>query len=405
MTVGALKGLKVIEFSQMIMGPCTGLILADLGADVVKVEPVKGDRTRYLPGLAAGFFDTFSRNKRSIALDMKSEEGMDIVRKLVSDCDVVIENFRPGMMADLGLGYDDLREFNPGLIYCSLKGFLPGPYEHRTALDEVVQMMGGLAYMTGLPGRPLRTGASVNDIMGAMFGVIGIQNALLERRRTGNGQQVQSSLFENTAFLMAPAMLAEVITGEPATPFAITERPWPAYDLFDLADGSKLFVGIVGDEQWRAFCQAFGFEAWLSDPDFATNHLRQKARSRILPAIREAFLSRDAADVASTVERIGLPFAPLRTPIDLLDDVHLNESGAMIPMQLQSGIASKLPALPLILDGQRLTGTTPAPTVGEHSRDVLRALHFDEAAIEALLSSGKVAAPALAGQRTTEGAR
>lgn len=390
MTASALKGLKVVEFSQMIMGPCTGLILADLGADVIKIEPLKGDRTRYLPGLAAGFFDAFSRNKRSIALDTKSAEGMAIVRKLVAECDVVIENFRPGMMAELGLDYEALREINPKMIYCALKGFLPGPYEHRTALDEVVQMMGGLAYMTGLPGRPLRTGASVNDIMGAMFGVIGIQNALLERSKTGLGQQVQSSLFENTAFLMAPALLAEVITGEPSTPFSVTERPWPAYDLFDLADGSQLFVGIVGDEQWRSFCHAFGFEAWLADPRLGTNSLRQQARSWIIPAISEAFLTGDPLEIVATVERIGLPFAPLRKPIDLLDDEHLNISGAMISMQLQSGIHSKLPALPLIMDGRRLTETRPPPLVGEHSAEILRSLDFSDAMIGDLISCGKV---------------
>ncbi|MFZ5692332.1 MAG: CaiB/BaiF CoA transferase family protein, partial [Pseudomonadota bacterium] len=252
-----LAGLRVVEFSQMVMGPCCGYILAELGAEIIKVEPLpRGDRTRYLPGLAAGFFTAFNRGKKSIMLNMKSPHGIEIARRLIESADIMIENFRPGMMSSLALDYASVSRINSRLIYCSLKGFLPGPYERRTALDEVVQMMAGLAYMTGPPGRPLRAGASVNDIMGAMFGVIAILAALRERERTGTGQEVQTGLFENNVFLMAQAMLAQAVTGEEAVPWSVMERPWAVYDLFETADGTQLFVGVVGDGQWRDFCVA-----------------------------------------------------------------------------------------------------------------------------------------------------
>ncbi|MDQ4059679.1 MAG: CoA transferase, partial [Pseudomonadota bacterium] len=382
-----LAGLRVVEFSQMVMGPCCGLILADLGAEVIKIEPLpRGDRTRYLPGLAAGFFTAFNRNKKSLALDMKSDAGMKLVMRLIAGSDIMIENFRPGMMKGLGLDYASLSRVNERLIYCSLKGFLPGPYERRTALDEVVQMMSGLAFMTGLPGRPMRAGASVNDIMGAMFGVIGIQAALRERERTGRGQEVQAALFENNAFLMAQAMLAEAITEQPAQPWSAKTRPWPVYDLFDTADGAKLFVGIVGDGQWKDFCQTFGKTEWLTDDRLQTNADRSAARPWLLPIIEEIIRSRPLDELVSTFERLGLPFAPVRTPGELADDPHLNESGGLIDVALPTGRRGKTPLLPITLNGMRIAPRRDPPQVGADTRDVLQGLQFGSAEIEQLFA-------------------
>ena len=300
MTTQPLAGLRVIEFSQMVMGPCCGLILADLGAEVIKIEPLpRGDRTRYLPGLAAGFFAAFNRNKKSIAVDMKGERGLSLVKRLVASSDIVIENFKPGMMAGFGLDYASLAKLNERLIFCSLKGFLPGPYEHRTALDEMVQMMGGLAFMTGLPGRPMRAGASVNDIMGAMFGVIAIQGAVREREHTGRGQEVQAALFENNVFLMAQAILAEATTGEISEPWSVKERPWPVYDLFTTKDGTQLFFGIIGDGQWKDFCLEFGKPEWLTDPRLQTNKDRSAARPWMLPMVTKMIESASCRRIGS----------------------------------------------------------------------------------------------------------
>jgi crotonobetainyl-CoA:carnitine CoA-transferase CaiB-like acyl-CoA transferase len=386
-----LAGVRVIEFSQMVMGPCCGFILAELGAEVIKVEPLpRGDRTRYLPGLAAGFFTAFNRNKKSVAVDMKSPRGMEVLKKLIASGDVMIENFRPGMMAGMGLDYESVKGLNDRLIYCSLKGFLPGPYERRTALDEVVQMMGGLAYMTGLPGRPLRAGASVNDIMGAMFGVIAIQAALRQREENGRGQEVQAALFENNVFLMAQAMLAEAVTGEPSEPWSVKERPWPVYDLFDTADGTQLFVGIVGDGQWKDFCIEFGREEWLRDHRLQTNTDRSAARPWLLPLIAEMIRNRPLAELNETFERLGLPFAPVRKPGELADDLHLNASGGLVEIALPTGGTAKTPTLPITLGGKRLQLRSDPPKVGADTSALLQDLPFAPDEIDALFADGVV---------------
>ncbi len=291
-----LAGIRVVEFSHMVMGPSCGLILGDLGADVIKVEPMgEGDNTRRLPGSGAGFFPAFNRNKRSLQLDIKAPKGLAFAKKLIARADVLIENFRPGGLDALGLGYDALKTGNPGLIYCSLKGFLSGPYEHRPALDETVQMMGGLAYMTGPPGRPLRAGASVNDIMGGMFAVIGIMGALMERAHTGHGQRIRSALFENNAFLVSQHMAQFAVTGQAAAPMPARISSWGIYDVFDTADQSQIFIAVVTDTQWRSFCEAFGLADLAADATLATNPQRVAARERMLPRLRDVFgkLTRD----------------------------------------------------------------------------------------------------------------
>src|SRR5215212_8221 len=278
-----LAGIRVIEFTHMVMGPSCGMILADLGADVVKIEPApKGDNTRRLTGPATGFFPTFNRNKRSLAVDLKKPAGLALVRRLAKEADVVIENFRPGAMDKLGLGYAALAAVNPRLIYCSCKGFLPGPYEHRTALDEVVQMMTGLAYMTGPPGQPLRAGSSVNDIMGGMFGAIGILAALRERAATGRGQEIQSALFENCCLLAAQHMQQFQMTGEPAPPMPSRVSAWSVYDVFTMANDEQLFIGAVSDKQFQTLCRVIDRMDLADDPALATNAQRVDVRPQLL---------------------------------------------------------------------------------------------------------------------------
>ena len=249
-----LSGLRVVEFTHMVMGPTCGMVLADLGAEVIKVEPIDGDRTRHLLGSGAGFFPMFNRNKKSIRINLHQPEGAAVARRLCESADVVAENFKPGTLAKYGLDHASLSQDNPRLIYASLKGFLPGPYEHRTALDEVVQMMGGLAYMTGRPGDPLRAGTSVNDIMGGMFGAIGVMGALIQRGITGRGQEVQSALFENNVFLVGQHMLQYAITGQAASPMPDRISAWAVYDVFTVKDGEQIFLAAVSDAQWKVFC-------------------------------------------------------------------------------------------------------------------------------------------------------
>jgi crotonobetainyl-CoA:carnitine CoA-transferase CaiB-like acyl-CoA transferase len=384
-----LSGLRVVEFTHMIMGPSVGAILASLGAEVIHVEPIGGDKTRNLVGSGAGFFATFNRGKSSICLDLKSSEGIAVAKRLSDSADILVENYRPGAMDRLGLSYKALAQSNSRLIYCSAKGFLAGPYAERTALDEVAQMMGGLAYMTGPPGRPLRAGASVIDITGGMFGVIAIQAALEERHRTGRGQKVQSALFETTVYLIAQHMAQMAVTGQAAAPMPARLSVWAIYDVFETKD-LPIFIGVVTDSLWQKFCALFGLDALWADLSLRENNARVAARDRIIPQIREMVSRFTRAEIIASLEDSGLPFAPIARPEDMFDDPHLLASGGLEPVTLSDGRETMLPVLPIEMDGKRF-GTSPTiPKVGEDSNVILTALGFDEAAITALRVSGAV---------------
>ena len=383
-----LAGLRAVEFTHMVMGPTCGLVLADLGADVIKVEPAPaGDNTRRLSGSGAGFFAMANRNKRSLAVDLKAPDGIALVRKLLEGADALVENFRPGAMDGLGLGWAAVHALNPRLVYCSCKGFLPGPYQHRVALDEVVQMMGGLAHMTGDPGRPLRAGSSVNDIMGGMFGAIGILAALIERQATGLGRHVQSGLFENNVLLVAQHMAQFAVTGQEAAPMTQRLPAWPVYDIFTVADG-QVFVGVVTDTQWRVFCEAFALADLAADPGLSTQHQRVEARARTIPVVAEAFRAYTRAALMAKCEALGLPYAPIARPVELFDDPHLNASGGLLPVTLPDGRSTRLPALPLALDGARPGVRRDVPAVGQHGAEVAAELGYDTAAVAALRAAG-----------------
>ena len=367
-----LSGLKAVEFSHMVMGPTVGLVLADLGADVIKVEPPGGDKTRRLCGSGAGYFPMYNRNKRSVIADLKSEDGKTKVLELIDTADIFIENFRPGALDKLGFGYEALSARNPRLIYCSEKGFLDGPYKDRTALDEVTQMMGGLAYMTGPPGRPLRAGASVIDVTGGLFGAIGILAALHERHATGQGKLVSASLYETTAFLVGQHMAQMAVTGTPAAPMPARVSAWAIYDVFDTKDNEKVFVGVVSDGQWTKFCEAFGFTEMASDRSLDENRERVLRRDTIMPQVRAKFAEMTKADLMAKLETLGLPFAPIARPEDLFDDPHLNAAGGLVELELEDGTMTKLPSLPISLDGERLGKRLDPPKPGEHTGSILK---------------------------------
>jgi len=386
-----LTGIRVLEFCHTIMGPSAGLILADLGADVIKVEPANGDPTRRRIGFAAGFFATFNRNKRSFAVDLKSDEGRALLYRLVSTADVLLENFAPGTMDRLGCGYDVLAKQNPRLIYCALKGFLSGPYEHRPALDEVVQFMAGLAYMTGPPGQPLRAGSSVVDIMGGMFAVIGVQAALRERERTGHGQMVKSALFESTAFLMMQHMAGEVVTGQPLPPMPARQGAWAIYEPFATADGEQIFVGLTSNGHWQRFCEQFGRRDLLDDPAYETNEDRVRARETLKPIVAEIIARHELAELAETFDRIDIPFAPVARPGDLFDDPQLNARGRMLEIEFPGGRRAKLPRLPIEIGEHDFALRRQSPAIGEHTAAILAELGLDPGEIAELTSRGVVA--------------
>jgi crotonobetainyl-CoA:carnitine CoA-transferase CaiB-like acyl-CoA transferase len=385
-----LAGLKVVEFTHMVMGPAVGAILVELGAEVIKVEPIGGDSTRKLLGAGAGYFSMYNRNKRSVCLDLKHPDGLAIAQRLTARADIVVENFRPGTMDKLGLGYEALSAGNPRLIYCSEKGFLSGPYEQRTALDEVAQMMGGLAYMTGPPGRPLRAGASVIDVTGGMFGVIGILAAVEERHRTGRGQKVASSLFETTVYLVGQHMAQKAVTGQAAKPMPVRTSAWAIYDVFETRDGEQVFVGVVSDSLWQKFCAAFELRALGADPRYETNSQRVLAREALLPQVREVFKGYDKAALVAKLERTGLPFAPIGKPEELFDDPHLLASGGLGATTLEDGRMTRLPLLPVEFDGARPTQGGTLPRVGQHTRAALLDLGLTRAEIDRLQSGNVI---------------
>ncbi|GAB1575809.1 hypothetical protein BPNSA17_06420 [Bordetella petrii] len=390
-----LAGIRVVEFTHMVMGPTCGMVLADLGAEVIKIEPVEGDRTRHLLGAGAGFFPMFNRNKKSIGLDLRSAAGAQAARRLADSADIVLENFRPGTMAKYGLDYASISARNPRVIYVSHKGFLPGPYEHRTALDEVVQMMGGLAYMTGRRGDPVRAGSSVNDIMGGMFGAIGALAALIERRVTGRGQEVQSALFENNVFLVGQHMLQYAITGEAAAPMPDRISAWALYDVFTVKDGEQIFLAAVSDAQWATFCDAFGFDDLKRAPHLATNNDRVRARPTLLADLRERLRGYCATELASIFERHGLPFAPIVKPEELFDDPHLRATGGLADIVLpdgeRAGQVAQTTLFPVTLGGRRLGVRLQPPPLGRDTGPLLESVGYRPPEIDALRQQGAIA--------------
>lgn len=376
-----LAGLRILDFGHTIMGPSCGVILADLGAEVIRIEPPGGDRTRRLVGFGVGFFGTFNRNKRSLAVDLKDPRGKEIVLKLVETADAVVENFAPGTMERLGLDAAALAKINPRLVYCSLKGYLPGPYENLPALDEVVQMQGGLAFMTGPPGRPLRAGASVVDIMGGMFGVIGILAALRERESTGKGQAVAASLFETVAFLVAQHMAAGAISGTPLAPMTERRQTWAIYDIFEVSDG-QVFVGVVSDQHWQRLVVAFPELADLgADAGLATNSQRVTHRGRIMPRLTALFATMTIHEVMAACNAALIPAAPVNRPDDLFLDPHLLAGGGMPNHDLAPGVQARLPVTPIVMGDGPLPLRNQPPASGHDTAALLAELGFDARAL------------------------
>ena len=383
-----LKGITIVEFTHMVMGPTVGHILAGLGAEVVRVEPIGGDRTRRLIGSGSGYFPMYNRGKQSICLDLKSDGGIAVAKDLIAKADILVENFRPGALDRLGLDFDSCSASNPGLIYCSEKGFLPGPYEKRTALDEVAQMMGGLAYMTGPPGQPLRAGASVIDVTGGMFGVIGVLAALEERHRTGKGQKITASLFETTTYLVGQHMAQFAVTGSPAAPMPARVSAWAIYDVFETKD-EPVFIGVVTDALWEKFCKLFALDDLWANEAFRENNARVEARDQIMPVVRAMVADMTSAEVIAKLDGSGLPFAPIGRPQDMFDDPHLNQGG-LEDVTLADGTQVRLPTIPLEMNGQRIGSPQTLPSPGADAAAVLEQLGYDAETIATMIETGAV---------------
>ena len=388
-----LNGIKVLAFTHAVMGPSAGLILADLGADVIHIEPPTGDTTRRLKGFGVGYFPYFNRNKKSLAVDLKAPEGREIILKLVETADIVLENFGPGTIERLGYGYDALKEINPGIIYVSLKGFMPGPYEKRVAMDEVVQMMGGLAFMTGPPGEPLRAGTSIVDITGGMFGAMGAIMALYEREQTGEGTYVKSALFETVAFVMGQHMAYSALIDDPVPPMPARISAWSVYKLFDTKDDQKVFIGLISEKHWKQFCEAFDRQDWFEDERLETNNKRISERDWFLPAVEDMIKNYTRQEVIDICDKAGICFAPIARPEDLFEDPQLNQGrGPLLETTFPSGVTTKMPRLPLqIGDHQLIKRSDPPAAIGANTREVLTSIGYSDETIDALAEKGTIA--------------
>ena len=381
-----LESVKVLEFTHAVMGPSCGLILADMGADIIRVEPVTGDTTRRLRGFGIGYYPFYNRNKRCIAVDIKLEKGRNIIHKLVGETDVIVENFGPGTMDRLGYGFDQMKEVNPQLIYASLKGFLSGPYEKRHAMDEVVQMMGGLAYMTGLPGQPTRAGASIIDITGGMFAVIGIITALYEREQTGQGKFVKSALFEACAFLMGQHMAYASLSDEPIPPMPARVSAWSVYRIFDTKDDEKVFVGLISDKHWGRFCLVFGRADLSSDQRLTTNNDRITEREWLLPDLEKMMAGLTKKEVIDRCQEAGIPFAPIATPEDLFDDPQLNQGAGLLETTFPDGTQTKMPRTPIEYGKSDFNlRLNPPNVIGQQTQEILSGLGYSDDEINLLV--------------------
>ena len=360
-----LEGVRVVEMTHMVMGPTCGMILAQLGAEIIKVEPPQGDKTRSLGGMGTSFFPLFNRGKRSVVLDFARPEDRETMHRLLASADVFLENFRDGQLEKQGLGAEALRQKYPDLIVAGHKGFLSGPYEHRPALDEVVQMMSGLAAMTGTSAKPQRVGSSANDIMGGMFGAIAILAALFAKRGGAKGgADIRIGLFENCLFLVAQHMVEFEMTGNRPRSMPEREHAWPIYDIFETAGGGRIFIGVVTEGHWQSFCREFGLQEFLDDPTLVTTTDRILARSRIIPRAAEVIRGWDAAKLSEKLDALNICFSPINRPEDLFDDPHVLRPGGLVNNINADGVPFRVPALPIEWNGANIGEGLKVPVLG-----------------------------------------
>jgi crotonobetainyl-CoA:carnitine CoA-transferase CaiB-like acyl-CoA transferase len=365
-----LSGVRVVEMTHMVMGPTCGMILAQLGAEVIKVEPPAGDKTRHLGGMGVSFFPLFNRGKRSVVLDFEKARDRATMHLLLASADVFLENFRDGQLEAQGLGGDELRRLYPNLIIAGHKGFLSGPYQHRPALDEVVQMMSGLAAMTGTVDKPQRVGSSANDIMGGMFGVIAILAALYQKREGTDGADIRIGLFENCLFLVAQHMVEYEMTGNPPRSMPEREHAWPIYDIFETEGGERIFIGVVTEGHWQSFCREFGLQELADDPALRSTTDRILARGRIIPRVAEMIGQCNAAELSAKLDRLNICFSPINRPEDLFRDPHVLRPGGLVNNVNANGEGFRVPALPVEWNGANLGDGLRVPALGADTEAV-----------------------------------
>jgi crotonobetainyl-CoA:carnitine CoA-transferase CaiB-like acyl-CoA transferase len=366
-----LEGVKVLDLSRVLAGPYATMVLGDLGADVLKVEhPERGDDTRHWgPPFAGGesaYFLSVNRNKRSIGVDLKDPDGLERVKTLASGADVVIENWRRGALEKLGLGYETLREANPGLVYCAITGFGPGPDEHRPGYDFLVQARGGVMGITGQPGgEPTKVGVAISDIVCGLFASNAILAALYRRSVTGEGARIEIPLFESTLGWLANRGQEYLISGEDTGLIGNAHPSIVPYQTFHASD-KPIVVAVGNNTQFANLCKAIGRPALAEDGRFATNPDRVANREALIAELQEEFGKRPAEEWAEKMRAGGVPSGPVNTLADVFTDEHVLGSGILQELDHPSAGSLKMLASPVIIDGKRLPIRYPPPTLGQH---------------------------------------
>ena len=394
---GALTGLTVLDLTRVLSGPFATMTLADLGADIVKIEqPGTGDDTRQwgppFQGDEAAYFLSVNRNKRSLAVDLKLTDGLALVRDLARRADVVVENFRPGTAARLGLGYDDLSADNPGLVYASISGYgQTGPDSHRAGYDAIAQARSGIMSVTGeADGPPVRVGVSSADLVAGMWAVIGILAALRERDRSGQGQWVDISLLDGSVSWLTYVAAGYFATGTRPPRYGSAHPTIAPYQGFATKDG-ELMLAVGNDAIWRRFAPAAGLDELVADPRFATNPLRVSHRDELLPLVADAMASRTSAQWVEVLDAAGVPVGPIQTVDEVVTDPQVLARGMVGEVEHPTAGTLRTIGCPV-----RLTATPPQvrtapPLLGQHTDDVLAELGVDAERLTALRASGAVA--------------
>jgi crotonobetainyl-CoA:carnitine CoA-transferase CaiB-like acyl-CoA transferase len=390
-----LAGVRVIELGQYIAGPGAAMILAEIGAEVIKVEPLTGDPMRQYVGRP--MFSLLNRNKFSVGLDLKRADGRDVYLKLVQSADVVLDNLLLDTVEKLGIGYSVLSVANPRVIYCGIRGFLPGPREHNPLFDGAAQMLAGVAYMTGAPGRPIQVGVPIGDFSVAVWSALAILAALRARDVTGTGQHVKVGLFEAALYLCTSMVAEASVTGHAPPPLASRDeggRPRVGvYRYFRTRDDRTCLIQVISDPQWERFCVAFSLQDLWEDADLrhpagrAARYLELEARME--PLVRQL----SATDLVALLEQHAVPHAIVNSPFDVLSDEHVKMSGDLLQIPWEEGKTGtvEVPALPFRMD--RLGSVEPraAPRVGGSSRRVLQEIGVSATEIDRLVADGVLA--------------